>query len=96
MGQRRHVLTFRGYPVYATGLGSTANTAADANGATFTPAGPNNDPYATFGNIVKRMPRFETDRNAKGRSTDLVLTMRMGAGELQDATGTLIQTDAPA
>ena len=96
MGASREVLAFRGYPCTATGMTDTANSGADVVGCCFTPAGPSNDEYATFGNAIKRLPRFETERSAKGRSTDLVLTMRMGVGELLDGTGTKITTDAPA
>lgn len=96
LGSSRQVMGFRGYPVYATGLTPTANMAADVVGACITPDGPSNGPYATFGNVIKRAPRFEVERNAKGRSTDLVLSMRMASGELVDGSGTAIITDAPA
>ena len=95
MGAGRQVMGFRGYPVVASGLCPTANAAADVVGMCLTPAGPNNNDYATFGNAIKRLPRFESERSAKGRSTDLVLTMRMGPGELVDGSGTKIVTDAP-
>jgi hypothetical protein len=95
MGANRHVLNFRGYPVHATGLTDTVAAAADVAGACFTPWGPANDEYSTFGNAVKRLPRFETQRFAKARGTELVLTMRFGVGELLDASGTEIATDAP-
>lgn len=94
MGADRMVLAFRGYPVVATGLTDTANAAADVVGACFTPSGPRNDPYATFGNVFKRSFRLETDRDIHARSTSLVLTARMAPGELQDGTGSKIVTDA--
>jgi hypothetical protein len=94
MGASRHVLTFRGYPVYSSGLNPTANAAADVVGCCFTPDGPNNGPFASFGNVIKRAPRLEPDRSAKARSSDLVLTMRMAPGELVDASATAIITDA--
>ncbi len=95
MGAGRQVMTFRGNPVHATGMNIQVNTAGNDVGATFVPDGPSNGPYATFGNIVKRAPRLELDRSAKGRSTDLVLTMRMAPFELQDGSGSGIVTDAP-
>lgn len=94
MGADRHVMSFRGYPVYSSGLNPTANAAADVVGCCFTPDGPNNGPYASFGNVIKRAPRLEPDRSAKGRSSDLVLTMRMAPGELKDESATAIITDA--
>lgn len=94
MGSSRHVLSFRGYPVYASGMNPTANSGDDVVGCLFTPDGPNNGPYASFGNVIKRAPRLEPDRSAKGRSSDLVLTMRMAPGELKDESATAIITDA--
>lgn len=93
MSASRHVLTFRGYPVYSSGLNATANAGADVVGCCFTPDGPNNGPYASFGNVIKRAPRLEPDRSAKARSSDLVLTMRMAPGELKDESATAIITD---
>lgn len=95
MGAGRHVMGFRNYPVHATGLTDTVNAAADVSSMCFTPSGPRNDPYATFGNVIKRLPRFENERHAKKRTTDLVLTMRMAPGEINDASGTEIISDAP-
>lgn len=94
MGAGRHVMTFRGYPVYSSGLNPTANAGADVVGCCFTPDGPSNGPYASFGNVIKRAPRLEPDRSAKGRSSDLVLTMRMAPGELVDGSATAIISDA--
>ncbi len=84
------------YPVVASGLTDTANAAADVVGACFVPTSAFNDSVGstTFGIGWKRLPRFETQRQAKGRSDDLVMTMRAGVAELQDGSGTAIITDA--
>lgn len=97
MGSSRHVMNFRGIPVFTNGMTDTANAAADVVGACFCPSTAFNDASGatTFGYAWKRLPRFETQRQAKGRSTDLVMTMRAGVAELQDGSGTKIVTDAP-
>jgi hypothetical protein len=89
-----HVLNFRGYPVWATGLTDTANAGADVVGGCFVPSTPANDPMATFGVVTSREFRLETDRDIKLRATQVVATMRKGAGELLDGSGTKIVTDA--
>lgn len=98
MGASRHVMNLRGIPVYTSGLTQTANAGADVVGACFCPSTAYNDASGatTFGYAWKRLPRFETQRQAKGRSTDLVMTMRAGVGELQDGSGTKIVTGAPS
>jgi|GEM_PF-1584805 len=95
MDANRHVLTFRGYQCIATGLTDLINTAADTSSMCFTPDGPGNRQYATFANVIKRLPRLEPERDAKMRSTSLVMTMRMAPGEVLDGTGTEIVADAP-
>lgn len=92
----RMVATFRGAEVHVSGLCSTANTAEDVVGACFVHSSAANDAagHTTFGMGWKRLPRFETERNAKGRSTDLVMTLRAGFAELQDGSGTRILSDA--
>lgn len=90
-----HVLNFRGSPVFATGLGPTANAGADVTGACFVHAGPGNNDMAALGIVWKRMFRLETDRDISLRATEYVATMRAGVGELFDAAGTSIITDAP-
>lgn len=91
----RMVSTFRGYEVHVSGLCDTANAAADAVGACFTHSSAGNDAagHVTFGMVWKRLPRFETERHAKKRTTDLVMTLRAGFGELLDGSGTAIITD---
>jgi hypothetical protein len=90
-----HVLNFRGFPVYSTGLGPTANAGADVTGACYTPSTEANNPHATFGLVEKRMFRVETERDASLRADEIVFTMRTGVGELADFSGTAIITDAP-
>lgn len=96
MGATRQVMTFRGAPVFASGLTDTANTAADVVGACYCPSTAYNDATSatTFATAWKRMPRLELQRNAKGRSTEIVMTARCGVGEMQDGSGTAVITDA--
>ena len=97
MNTNRQIMTLRGFPAFATGLTDTANAAADVVGAAICPSTAYNDASGatTFGLGWKRLPRFEMQRQAKGRSDDLVMTMRAGSAELQDGSGTAIITDAP-
>lgn len=97
MDEQRQVMTFRGCPVYSTGLTDTANAAADVVGAFFCVSTAVNDASGatTFGAGWRRLPRLETDRIAIGRSTMLVTTARWGCTEIQDGSGTAIITDAP-
>lgn len=92
----RQMSTFRGTPVFTSGLTDTANAGADVVGASFTPSTAYNDAsgHTTFGMGWKRMPTFETQRQAKSRATDLVMTLRAGFVELLDGSGTAIITDA--
>lgn len=96
MGASRQVMTFRGAPVFSTGLTDTANAAADVVGACFCPSTGYNDSTGstTFGMAWKRMPSLETDRIVLGRSTQLVMTARAGFVEQQNDSGTAIITDA--
>lgn len=92
----RMISTFRGFEVHTTGLTDTANGAADVVGACLTPSSAGNDAAGnvTFGMGWKRLPRFETERHPKKRTTDLVMTARSGFVELLDGSGTAIITDA--
>ena len=89
-----HVMNFRGYPVYSTGLTDTANAGADVVGACFTPTTPGNDKYATYGWVDKRPFRVETERDASLRADEVVFSMRRGVAEITDFSGTAIITDA--
>ncbi len=96
MSGQRMISTFRGNPVVTSGLCDTANAAADVVGGCYTPSSAFNDNsgHTTFGMAWKRLPRFETDRHAKGRVTDLVMTTRAGFAELLDGSGSNYTTDA--
>lgn len=96
MGTSRQIMSFRGVPVYTTGLTDTANAGADVVGACICPSTAFNDANGstTHGIVWKRLPRFETQRQAKLRATDMVMTARAGFCELQDGAGTGIVTDA--
>lgn len=89
-----HIMNFRGYPVWATGLTDTANAGADVVSSCFTPAGPQNNPSATFGLVWKRLFRLEFDRDISKRTTKAVLTVRCAPFELTDGSGTKLVTDA--
>jgi hypothetical protein len=89
-----HVMNFRGYPVYSSGLTDTANTGADVVGACFVPSSEANNPHATFGIVDKRPFRMREQRDESLRGTELVFSMRVGVGELRDGSGTAIITDA--
>lgn len=84
----------RGYPCYATGLTDTASAGEDAVSCVFTPAGGGNDPYATFGVVIKRLPQVRADSDIAKRTDKLAMTMRMGVGELADSTGCKVVADA--
>lgn len=92
----RKVMTFRGADVFKSGLTSTANGAVDVVGACISPSTSLNDKTGatTHGMVWKRLPRFETQRQAKSRANDLVMTCRAGFVELQDGSGTSITTIA--
>lgn len=92
----RQVMTFRGAPVFNTGLTDTANGGADVVGAVFCPstAWNDNSGATTFGMAWKRLPRIESDRIILGRSTQLVATARAGFCEMQDLSGRAVITDA--
>ncbi len=89
-----HTMFFRGYPVYSTGLTDTANSGADVVGACLVPSSPANDSQATFAQVDKRPFRVEPQRDASLRASELVFSMRKGASEATDGSGTNITTDA--
>ena len=92
-----HVFNFRGYPVYATGLGPTANAGADVTGACFIPATQGNVSagHVSFARVEKRLLRMEPDRDSSKRTSEAVFTTRVGVGALVDGSTTAIITDAP-
>jgi hypothetical protein len=89
-----HVMNFRGFPVYSTGLTDTANAAADVVGACFVPTSEANNPHATFALVDKRSFRMEPQRDASLRATEMVFSMRKAVAEIRDGSGTAIITDA--
>ena len=95
LGESRHVLSLRGMPVFATGIGAQAG--GDEVGAIFVPSSPANDAYATFGNVIGRSLRLETDRDVLCRTTNLAMTACLGVGILQNLSGVQLLTggDAP-
>ena len=95
IGVERSALQFSGYPVIHSGLTDSANAGADVSGACIVPTSAANDDAGSTTHALgwKRMPRFETQRQAKRRATDLVMTCRAGLAELQDGAGTSIVTD---
>lgn len=94
-GQGR-VMTLDGCLVTMTGLADTANAGVDAVGMAIVPTSAYNDTNGatTFGIAWKRLPQLEQERRAKGRYTDIVMSMRAGLAELQDGAGTSITTKA--
>jgi hypothetical protein len=96
MSASRQIMQFRGLPTFSTGLTDTANAAADVVGACLAPSTAFNDSTGatTHAMCWKRLPTFETQRQAKLRANDLVMTARLGFAELQDGSGTAIITDA--
>lgn len=96
MGPSRQIMTFRGLPTFSTGLTDTANAAVDVVSACVAPSSAYNDASGatTHGMCWKRLPTFETQRQAKLRANDLVMTARLGFAELQDGSGTNIISKA--
>ena len=94
----RHAMNFRGLPVFVSGLGTTANATVDVVGALVCASSAVSDSSGatTLGCGWKRMPRFEAQRQAKQRATDLVMSARFGVTELQDGSGAAIITNAAA
>lgn len=92
MDASRVIGQLRGVPIVATGLTDTINAGVDESSACICPSTANNDVTgaSTHAQAWKRFPRFETQRQAKGRLTELVMTARCGFAELQDGAGTQI------
>jgi len=87
---------YKGVNMYRSGLTDTNSSGASVMGAVFVPDTPANTRMACFGVAWSRMVTFTTERNESKRSTEIVTTQRVGVGELLDAAGRLVQTDAPA
>jgi len=89
-----YVGTYRSVPLFHSGLADFANTNADRVGAIFVPSTARNNRFAALGKTISRPFRLETDRDITLRGTELVASMRVGAGELQDKAGVPLVTDA--
>jgi hypothetical protein len=89
------VLQYKGVPFYRQGLTDTANAAADVVGAVFVRGDIEAQrEYACYGQGSLRQFRIETERNASKRTTEVVMTMRWGCGEINDTMGQKLVTDA--
>ncbi len=84
--------TFFGHQVWQTGLCDAANTNANKVGACFV-RGDTNPNNACFAGVISREITTEMHRNAPGRETQVVATMRYGVGEVLDLSGVKIVTD---
>jgi len=93
LDESRMIMSYRGYPVYVTGINAQVNGGDSEIGAIFCPPSAG-ESKSTFANVIKRAPRFETDRNIRRRSTELVLTTRMAPGVHHGMTGVPIITGA--
>ncbi len=96
LGTSRQIMTFRGAPIFQTGLTDTANGGEDVVGAIFCPSTPFNDASGatTFGMAWKRLPFIDTDKLIYGRSIAIVMTCRAGFVEQQNDSGQALITDA--
>jgi len=86
--------SYRGMPIFISGLADFANTNEDRVGAVFVPSTTANNRYAALGKTISRPLRIETDRDITLRGQEVVASMRWGAGELTDAAGVPVITDA--
>lgn len=89
------LLSYKGFPVVATGLTDTANTGADVVGAALVRGDESlNAAFAAIGVVTSREFRAATERNESLRAEEIVCTMRKGTGILLDGAGQGIVTDA--
>jgi len=79
--------TLYGVPIFMSNLCPLVNTSADRAGALFI-AG------STIGMAYHWLNRIEFQRDASLRATEVVLTLDVGFGEIEDAEGVPIETDA--
>lgn len=88
-------LTYKGVPIYRNGLCDTANVGADVVGAIFVRGDIESQrATAALGQGYLREFRVETERNASKRTTEIVCTMRWGAGIINNTMGQELTTDA--
>lgn len=92
--ETRPIFVLKGVPFFQSGYCDFANTNADRVGAIFTPYTTANSRYTTFGKGISRPFRIEPQRDASARSTEYVASVRWGSGELTDASGVALITDA--
>jgi len=85
--------TFMGAPVYSSGLCDTSSGGAAVDGACFI-RGDTDPASSALGMVLARDIRVEQDRDVSLRSTIVVSTARWGVGEISDASGVSIITDA--
>jgi hypothetical protein len=89
------VLTYKGVPFYRNALCDTANAAADVVSAVFVRGDIESQrEFACYGQGSLRQFRLETERNASKRTTEVVMTMRWGCGEINDTMGQKIISGA--
>lgn len=88
--------TWMNAPIWVTSLSPTANMGADVTGGLVIRGdGTRNEQSAALALSMNRDVRPELERSARGRSTDIVITMEMGVAEQIDLSGVSIITDAP-
>lgn len=93
LGADRRIMSYKGYDVYVNGLSAQVNGGADEIGCVFVPPSAGQG-LATFANVIKRAPRFETDRNARRRTSEIFLSARMAPGIQRNDTGIPVITGA--
>lgn len=87
--------SYKGVDFYRQGMTDTANTGADVVSAIFLRGDvPANKPLAAIGKGKRREFRVETQRDASKRTTEVVMTMRDGAGLTKNGSGQKLVTDA--
>lgn len=90
-----YVLSYKGVPIYRTGLTDTANTAADVVSAIFVRGDIESQrAEVAIGQGSLREFRLETERNASKRTTEFVMTLRAGSGIVNNEKGQKLVTDA--
>jgi hypothetical protein len=87
-------LRYKGADFYRNGLCATANTGANVVGAIFCRGDiPAQASFAAIGQAYLRDFRVETQRDASLRATEVVTTMRWGAGIINNAHGQEVISD---
>lgn len=90
------VIRWKGCDFYRQGMTDTANAGADVVGAIFVRGDEEaNRPYAAIGQGSRREFRLEPQRDASKRTTEMVMTMRWGAGITRNNNGQELLSDAP-